>query len=90
MNFIEKAIAEIAYDNGAVNRFSPIEEVLLNVKNKLMVLYGAGELDTIDQELGRLSDEQFETIMIGEHSEIEAIGISPLADQLLNDIFENI
>jgi len=76
---IVRACKEIAYDNGMINRYATeaiaVAEMLDRIKG-----FSIKDISFVEKELSRLSEEHFQ-------SAIEGLGISYLANDLLNAAF---
>jgi hypothetical protein len=81
---IKKAILEMAYDNGCVNRYATEYQA---IKSVAAVVQAEGELvlQSHEKELSALSDADFMDLLIGEH---ESVIVSPYLENFLCNIFE--
>jgi hypothetical protein len=100
MENLSRAIAEIAYDNGAINRLKDEASVM---KRVFVALYNEFTMDTlrvVENRLSELSDTQLIVLCTGEETEAKAIylnndfpfSIPDIAaiEAVLNFIFETI
>ena len=79
---IRKALEEVAYDNGMVNRIDGEPDWRLPP-------HWRDHEQQIDAELSALSPEDFETLCIGEDADMRAVAErAPLAHRMLNDFFD--
>lgn len=86
---LRKAIVEIAYDNGCVNRFSTEDEVVQNACDALVVEYTLDQLKEVNDHLATLTDEDLNELCAGEHQ--EPVGdLAVLVDNVLNCAFDNL
>jgi hypothetical protein len=100
MQNISRAIAEIAYDNGAVNRAEDEESVMRRVFVALYAEFTMRTLNTVENRLSELSETELIVICTGEDTEAKAIylrsdfpfSIPDIAaiEAVLETIFENI
>lgn len=93
---IDKAVLEMAYDNGCVNR-ERTEAALLNELDRFLSKKDSAQLRRFDDWLETLDDDQIQLLVAGEESEVSAF----LADQpdvelaqtfhnMLDDIFDEV
>lgn len=96
MNYknIERAYLEIAYDNGGINRERSEEVALNELRTWLRDYLGSSRLRVIDTWLETLNEEQLSALCCGSEEEQEQVlvegEVPPLANALLNEIFDNI
>jgi hypothetical protein len=88
---ITRAALEIAYDNGGITRMRS-EERMLGQLERWLETQPQDPLPAIDAWLLALSDEDLETVCVGEQLEVAALMASapPFTDQLLNAYFEEV
>lgn len=93
---IDKAVLEMAYDNGCVNR-DRTEGALLNQLERFLAKKDSALLRRFDDWLETLEDDEINLLVAGEESEVAAF----LADQpdvelaqafhnMLDDIFDEV
>jgi len=89
---IAKAALEISYDNGGINRDRTEGKMLRELDRFLEGVPYADLLPDIDRFLGKLNEEDLNTICAGEHTDQQAIVAlgPPFTDTLLTDIFEQV
>lgn len=89
---IAKAALEISYDNGGINRDRTEAMMLRKLGRVLETLPYSEHLPAIDRFLGKLNEEDLNTICAGEHTDQQAIVAlgPPFTDTLLTDVFEQV
>lgn len=92
MDNIKKACLLISRSNGGINRFRSEARVTREMQRFFDSRPYHDEIKNIDQWLGTLTEEQFETVCDGEMSEADAILLSApvFTGTLLNDYFEEV
>lgn len=87
--FIRKAITDMAYDNGCINRYNEEKELVERVFNYIIETYSEsmfGVLQNTEFFLMGLSEEDFEELICG-----ELLPNTPaFVEEVLEDIFENL
>lgn len=91
---IRRAYIEMELDNGGINR-DRTEEMALRESDPVIGAEGVDHSDlvAIDQWLGTLSEEEIQTFVSGEHSEMEDLvarggEVGQKASGLFNDLFD--
>lgn len=84
---LERAVFEIAVDNGAFDRHQPKEIATAAVMAALTAKFSAQELQAADSEIGYLPQEDFEECMLGEQSIIK---ISNNLGAVLIEVLKNV
>lgn len=82
---LERAVKEMAYDNGAIHRNNTEEALLKRVMTYLVSTFKATELQQVDMELGALTDDDLETLVCGEQGVVK---VSDLSEKVLNEAFD--
>jgi hypothetical protein len=85
---LRAAAIHIMYDNGMVNRLVTEEVELSRVAHDLELTYETEQLRQVEGELGRLGPAALELACTGGQDEPDKVAISPLADAMLDVIFE--
>jgi hypothetical protein len=79
---IVRACKEIAYDNGMINRYTTEDVAVAEMLDRIKG-FTLKDILSVEEELSRLSEEHFQLA-------IEGLGVSYLANDLLNAAFEGI
>jgi hypothetical protein len=79
---IVRACKEIAYDNGMINRYATEDVAVAEMLDRIKG-FTPKDILSVEEELSRLSEEHFQLA-------IEGLGVSYLANDLLNAAFEGI
>lgn len=82
---VERAVKDIAYDNGAIHRNYTEEALMKRVMTYLIGTSKPGELSSANDELGALSNDDFETVTCGEQG---AVVISNITERVLSEAFD--
>lgn len=84
---IEKAIVEMAYDNGCISRFQTEDHLKRRVMESLSKEYTTEELDMVEDHLKDLSEEDFDDLICGEQGKIV---VHPDVERVLTSAFEEL
>lgn len=104
MEYIERAVKFLAYDNGAVNRFSTEAEVVEKTMAALKEEFTEGDLATVENSLALLTEEELESVILESDDNMDdndktmarvgqlvgCADIHTLVDRVLNCAFDNI
>ena len=97
MKALSRAIVEIAYDNGAVNRFQSEDVSVNNAMTALKNEFKLSQLELVNTALSLMTDEELLDICVNSQDSAEGIvariGYTEhykLIDEVLNTAFENL
>ena len=88
--YIEKAITEIAYDNGCVNRVSTIEDVLRRTDAALKDEFSTDQLKEVEEYLVTFPAVELMEMCTGEQKKLEGKNVPELVNNVLNYAFEHL
>jgi hypothetical protein len=81
-----EAIKVLLYDNGAVNRYQTEEAALDRILSLLKRTYPRYLLDAADDQLSVMSVADFQTLLIGEESQAQAVRPKHVSDKTMEII----
>jgi hypothetical protein len=82
---IERAVTEMAYDNGVIHRSNTEESVKTRVMQYIQGQFSSTDLATAEAELAALTQDEFETLTCGEEGVVK---VSDTTNRILNEIFD--